>query len=175
VPRTTDDILQELSCEQAKLAQLVRARDEAQTKIESHRSELAARTATIPLLSPLAGAAKCDVPDTPSGKVRSFRSLFRGRTDIFPTRFVSKKTGKPGYAPACSNKFESGLFLLKPGGECTDCVHQGFVAVTIELWLTTYRGRHVMGVYQLLEDETCWFLAVDFAQGFLGGRRRRIR
>src|SRR5678815_1114871 len=24
------------------------------------------------------------------------------------------------------------------------------------------RGRHVMGVYPLLEDETCWFLAVDF-------------
>ena len=23
-------------------------------------------------------------------------------------------------------------------------------------------GRHVMGVYPMLADETCWFLAVDF-------------
>ncbi len=26
-------------------------------------------------------------------------------------------------------------------------------------------GRHVMGVYPLLDDETCWFLAVDFDKG----------
>ena len=28
--------------------------------------------------------------------------------------------------------------------------------------LAHLQGRHVMGVYPLLEDETCWFLAVDF-------------
>jgi hypothetical protein len=36
-------------------------------------------------------------PQTPAKKVSLFRSLFRGRDDVFPTRFVSKKTGKPGY------------------------------------------------------------------------------
>jgi hypothetical protein len=129
MPRTTDDILQELTRDQAKLSELERARDEVQERIESLRSELAAIPATTPPLSPLAVAAKCNVPNTPSGKVQLFRSLFRGRTDIFPTRFVRKKTGNPGYAPACSNKFESGLCLLKTGGKCTDCVNQAFVAV----------------------------------------------
>jgi hypothetical protein len=38
-----------------------------------------------------------------------FRSLFRGRPDVFPVRFVRKKTGKPGYGPACSNKWEAEL------------------------------------------------------------------
>jgi superfamily II DNA or RNA helicase len=34
--------------------------------------------------------------------------------------------------------------------------------VTDQLILDHLQGRHVMGVYPLLQDETCWFLAVDF-------------
>jgi hypothetical protein len=34
-----------------------------------------------------------------------FRSLFRGREDVYPRRFESRKTGKSGYAPACENKW----------------------------------------------------------------------
>jgi superfamily II DNA or RNA helicase len=160
--RSTDNILQELAREQAKLSELERSRDEVRARIESLRSELAAGIATTPLTSPPGVVAKCDVPNTPSGKVRLFRSLFRGRTDIFPTRFVSRKTGNPGYAPACSNKFGTGLCLLKAGGKCSDCVNQAFVAVDDQVITDHLRGRHVMGVYPLLEDETCWFLAVDF-------------
>jgi len=37
------------------------------------------------------------VPSTSADKLSLFRSLFRGRDDVFPTRFVSKRTGKPGY------------------------------------------------------------------------------
>jgi hypothetical protein len=44
--------------------------------------------------------------------VKLFRELFRGRDDLYPTRLVSKKTGKAGYAPACSNKFVAGLPVL---------------------------------------------------------------
>jgi hypothetical protein len=28
--------------------------------------------------------------------------------------------------------------------------------------LTTFRGRHVIGVYAMLDDDRCWFLAADF-------------
>lgn len=42
-------------------------------------------------------------PRTPADKMTLFRQLFRGRSDVYPTRFVGKKTGRPGYAPACSN------------------------------------------------------------------------
>ncbi len=38
------------------------------------------------------------VPKTSAEKVKLFRSLFRGRDEVFSTRFVSKRTGKPGYA-----------------------------------------------------------------------------
>ncbi|HLF29802.1 MAG TPA: hypothetical protein VI566_02090, partial [Xanthomonadales bacterium] len=36
-------------------------------------------------------------------KIALFRSLFRGREDVYPKRFVSLKTGKSGYQPACRN------------------------------------------------------------------------
>src|SRR4051794_3241627 len=79
--RSTDNILQELAREQAKLSELERSRDEARARIESLRSELAAGLATTTSISLQAVSAKCDVPNTSSGKVRLFRSLFRGRTD----------------------------------------------------------------------------------------------
>jgi superfamily II DNA or RNA helicase len=101
-------------------------------------------------------------PHTPADKVKLFRSLFRGRTDVFPVRFVSRKTGRAGYAPACSNKWLPEICLLKAGGKCSDCSNQAFIPVTEQLIVGHLQGRHVIGVYPLLEDETCWFLAVDF-------------
>lgn len=90
-----------------------------------------------------------------------FRQLFRGREDIYPTRFVSKKTGKSGYAPACANKFVEGVCPL-PKVKCGDCTNQAFRPVDDRAVLAHLRGKHVMGVYPMLPDETCWFLAVDF-------------
>ena len=101
-------------------------------------------------------------PRSPAEKVTLFRQLFRGRSDLYPTRFVSKKTGKAGYAPACSNKWEPGLCALKTGGKCSDCANQAFRPVDDAAVLGHLRGQHVMGVYPMLPDETCWFLAVDF-------------
>ena len=162
--RPRDTILHEIAREQERLAELERARDEARAKCESLRSELADASAPAPVLLPLLFAPNSKTPQTPAEKVRLFRSLFRGREDVFPTRFVSKKTGKPGYAPECSNKFVSGVCILKTGGKCSECANQAFVRVGDQGILDHLQGRHghVMGVYPLLEDETCWFLAADF-------------
>jgi superfamily II DNA or RNA helicase len=155
-------ILEELAAEQARLAELESMHSEAKAKIESLRAQLGASFPTSSLSLPLSSAAKGTAPDAPADKVKLFRSLFRGRTDVFPTRFVSKKTGNPGYAPSCSNKWEPRLCLLKAGGKCGDCLNQAFVPVDDQVVIDHLRGRHIIGCYPLLEDETCWFLAVDF-------------
>jgi superfamily II DNA or RNA helicase len=93
--------------------------------------------------------------------VKLFRSLFRGREDIFPTRFVSARTGKSGYAPACRNKFVRGVCEL-PKIKCGDCLNQAFIPFDDTAVVGHLTGRHVMGIYPLHADETCWFLAVDF-------------
>ena len=160
--RPKDTVLQDIASEKERLARLERDRDEARAKLESLRSELeASSTPTpLPLLLPLATDTK--TPQSSAEKVSLFRSLFRGRQDFFPTRFVSKKTGKPGYAAECDNKFEPGLCAFKTGGKCGDCANQAFLPVDDKAVLDHLQGRHVMGAYPLLEDETCWFLAADF-------------
>ena len=160
--RLRDAILQDLARERKRVAQLDQERADALARIESFRAELdAVSTAarTLPLVF------SDEIPRTPAEKVRLFRSLFRGRRDVFPTRFVSRKTGKAGYAPACGNKFKPGLCGLRTGGKCGDCTNQAFFAVDDRMILDHLRGKHVMGVYPLLEDETCWVLAVDFDGG----------
>jgi superfamily II DNA or RNA helicase/very-short-patch-repair endonuclease len=96
-----------------------------------------------------------------------FRSLFRGREDVYPRRFESRKTGKAGYAPACANEWVRGV-CEKPKIKCAECPHRRFLPVTDEVVRWHLSGRDeigrdfVMGVYPMLLDETCLFLAVDF-------------
>ena len=100
-------------------------------------------------------------------KIALFRSLFRGRTEVFPQRFESRKTGRAGYSPACGNEWVRGV-CEKPKVKCSDCTQQAFLPVTAETirWHLSGlddRGRpFVMGIYPMLLDETCHFLAVDF-------------
>ena len=103
-------------------------------------------------------------PRTPSEKVALFRQLFRGRADVYPTRFISKKTGRAGYAPACANKFVDGLCEL-PKVKCGDCRNQAFYPADAFAITAHLKGQQVMGVYAMLVDETCWFVAVDFDKG----------
>lgn len=96
-----------------------------------------------------------------AGKVALFRSLFRGREDVFPRLWVNAKTGKKGYAPACRNEWVRGV-CDKPRVRCGECPAQAFVPVSDDVVLDHLQGRHVVGCYPLLLDETCWFVAVDF-------------
>lgn len=103
----------------------------------------------------------------PATKIELFRSLFRGREDVYPRRFESRKTGKAGYAPACANEWVRGV-CEKPRIKCTDCPNRRFFQITDEVirWhLSGHDDRgfdFIMGVYAMLQDETCYFLAVDF-------------
>ena len=100
-------------------------------------------------------------------KIRLFRSLFRGREDMYPRRFESRKTGKSGYAPACSNEWVRGI-CEKPQIKCAACPHRRFLPVTDDVirWHLSGEDEHrqpfVAGVYPLLLDESCYFLAADF-------------
>lgn len=100
-------------------------------------------------------------------KIALFRSLFRGREDVYPRRFESKKTGRSGYAPACGNEWVRGI-CEKPRIKCGDCPHRAFLQVTDEVVRCHLSGKDkagqefIAGVYPMLADETCHFLAMDF-------------
>ena len=111
-----------------------------------------------------------DQTSSPEAKIALFRSLFRGREDVYPRRFESRKTGKSGYAPACANEWVRGI-CEKPRIKCAECPSRRFLPVTdavIRWHLSGYDDagqRFVAGVYPMLLDETCFFLAVDFDKG----------
>ncbi len=108
-----------------------------------------------------------DHRSSPETKIALFRSLFRGREDVYPHRFESRKTGKAGYQPACANEWVRGV-CEKPRIKCGDCPHQRFVSITDEAIRWHLSGQDnegknfVMGIYPMLQDETCFVLAVDF-------------
>jgi len=58
-------------------------------------------------------------------KITIFRSLFRGREDVFPRRFESKRTGKSGYQLVCRNEWIR-PFCQKPKIKCGECEKRDF-------------------------------------------------
>jgi hypothetical protein len=157
-----DRLLSEISREQIRLATLDRERELAATRLEALRQQLAADLDAAVLGGrPAPAVSSPGTPTTSQEKVALFRALFRGRVDVFPVRFESKKTGKAGYAPACANKFVRGVCEL-PRVKCGECPNQAFLAADDQAVLDHLRGRRVMGVYPLLPENTCWFLAADF-------------
>jgi superfamily II DNA or RNA helicase len=103
-------------------------------------------------------------------KIKLFRSLFRGREDVFPRRFENSKTRKSGYAPVCRNEWQAGI-CQKPKIACQECNFRAFTQVSDEIIRNHLKGNDpndrsgrdfTMGVYPLLADESCWFLAADF-------------
>jgi superfamily II DNA or RNA helicase len=103
-------------------------------------------------------------------KIKLFRSLFRGREDVYPRRFESMKTGKSGYQPSCKNEWVGGV-CEKPKVKCSNCNHREYLPVTDNVIEWHLRGNNpqgygnkdfTMGIYPMLIDEKCLFLAADF-------------
>lgn len=93
-------------------------------------------------------------------QVALFRSLFRGREDVYALRWESKGA-RSGYSPACRREWDR-VYCGKPQIKCAECGHREFLPLTDQVIRDHLSGRRTVGIYPLLPDETCWFLAVDF-------------
>ncbi|MDR0327783.1 MAG: DEAD/DEAH box helicase [Planctomycetaceae bacterium] len=94
-------------------------------------------------------------------KVALFRSLFRGRSDVYPIRWESPATGKAGYSPSCANEWKRGV-CPKPRVKCSACDYRELLPLIDQTIYDHLAGKQTIGIYPLLADETCYFLAVDF-------------
>jgi hypothetical protein len=113
-----------------------------------------------------------DASDPPNGEAETstfpaaemvalFRRLFRGRTDVYPVRWESKTTGRSGYAPACANEWRPGI-CEKPRIKCSDCGNCELLPISDEIIYNHLAGEKTVGIYPLMTDDTCYFVAVDF-------------
>ncbi len=135
-------------------------------RLEAEKSALDARLAQIEgqgtdAEDRLPPAASVTRHSPPPSKIALFRSLFGGREDVYPKRWENARTGKAGYAPVCANEWAPRI-CGKPRVRCGGCSHQAFLEVTDEAIAGHLRGRHTLGVYPMLPDDSCRFLAADF-------------
>jgi superfamily II DNA or RNA helicase len=97
---------------------------------------------------------------TTDDKIALFRHLFRGREDVYPLRWESAKETS-GYSPACAHEWKPGI-CRKPKVKCGDCTQRLLLPVTDQVVYDHLAGSHTVGVYPLLADDSCYFLAADF-------------
>ncbi|ABR47957.1 type III restriction protein, res subunit [Alkaliphilus metalliredigens QYMF] len=97
---------------------------------------------------------------SPKEKVKLFMSLFKGRSEVYAKRWQNKE-GKSGYSPVCLNEWQKGV-CNKPQIKCSVCNNKKYALldeIAIEKHL---KGKDILGIYPMLEDESCFFLAMDF-------------
>jgi len=103
--------------------------------------------------------AKLSVPE----KIALFRSLFRGREDVYALRWEAAD-GKPSYSPACIRDWKALRSVPEAERRKLDKVTRQLLPLTDEVINAHLSGKCTAGIYPLLPDDTCWFLAVDFDQ-----------
>lgn len=115
-------------------------------------SEPTERPANLPVATAIADA-RIDTRSTESEKIALFRDLFRGRDDVYAYRWEGRD-GRTGYSPA-----------LRPGAKRQKGQRPDpsiLLPFDDEVVQSHLLGQRVIGIYPLLDDETCWFLALDF-------------
>jgi superfamily II DNA or RNA helicase len=97
----------------------------------------------------------------PEEKITLFMSYFRGRDDVYACLWVNNRTGKRGYSPACKREWVR-AFCRKPAVKCSECPNREFFPLDERAIGQHLSGKLVIGIYPMLENEHCCFLAVDF-------------
>lgn len=134
--------------------------ENAELKALLHAHGIALPTAKTPV-EPAIHTDEAVTKSSPlADKVALFMSLFQGRPDVYARRWESKD-GRAGYSPECRNEWKPGV-CLKPQGKCADCSHADYLCYDADAIAAHLSGRCVLGIYPLLLDETCRFLAIDF-------------
>ena len=93
-------------------------------------------------------------------KISLFKSLFKGRQDVYALRWASQ-SGSSGYTPACALEWQKPI-CQKPIVKCNQCQHRQLLPLTDQVLHEQLNGEKTIGIYPLLPDGTCTFLAVDF-------------
>lgn len=106
---------------------------------------------------------------SPDEKIALFRSLFRGREDVYAQRYQNTNTGKSGYTPVCANRWKPGICDMQKV-KCAKCRYRNLAPLTNEAVFRHLSGRDalcrdVIGIYPMRPDETTCFLAIDFDDG----------
>jgi superfamily II DNA or RNA helicase len=92
--------------------------------------------------------------------IQLFRSLFRGRDDVFAIRW--EKGNKSGYMPAYFyDPYRYRLHKIN-GGTFKDFTEKSYLSLSDPQISKHLNGEQLIGIYPLLQDNTSWFIIADF-------------
>lgn len=92
-------------------------------------------------------------------KIRLFSSLFKGRQDLCAQRW--ENSNKSGYSPVCLNRWDKTKCNL-PKIKCNVCNNRDLKAIDSNVIYDHLSGKITIGVYPILSNDKCNFLAIDF-------------
>ncbi len=148
-------------------AELEKARDECErlreenTKLKlrlgEHHINPPSKPPALALQKQAAATVRTNSP--PELKVSLFMNLFRGRDDVYAVRWEGKN-GRTGYSPAGIREWEQAA-SARQGHKRSFRLSKLF-PLDEEAIRDHLLGRQTIGVYPLLLDDTCWFVAADF-------------
>ena len=100
------------------------------------------------------------IEDSLKSQIDLFKSVFKGREDVFAVRW--EKGNKSGYMPAyLYDVYRYRIHKMK-GGTLQNFTEKTFLPYNEEQIAKHLRGQQLIGIYPLLKDNTSWFIAADF-------------
>lgn len=150
-----DELLERIAALEAECARLRRENAALQQRVAVKAES--ATNVQVTTASGLPNTSEAVTNHSPaSEKVALFRRMFRGREDVYALRWTGRD-GKSGYSPAAWKGWSHPDAKGRPG--------RTLLAITDDAIVAHLTGKQTIGVYPLLQDETCRFLAADFDKG----------
>jgi superfamily II DNA or RNA helicase len=148
--------------ETERLRQQIRLLKETLVRHSIPIPELSGKTTPTEIVLPNSSVvAQVPAPSSNSLKVALFQSLFRGREDVYAER-IRVKRGDWIYCPAGQKNWEAVLSARPSERKTVDQQTRKLFPLTDLAVQEHLQGKKTLGIYPLLLDETCWFLAADF-------------
>ena len=106
--------------------------------------------------------------DITADDANMFFSMFWGRTDVYSKRTIKKSTGEVNYYTQCYNFWKNGCPRISGSKiKCLDCDKRAYKKLEKQQIMEHLKGgaedaTDVIGIYPLLEEDTCRFIVFDF-------------
>ena len=95
--------------------------------------------------------------------VKIFMNYFKGRNDVYPYLSIDKNNPNiKYYIPACANEWKNGVCNKTMGKKCKNCQYRENKPISKETIYKHMYENYPIGIYPLLENDTCFFLSLDF-------------
>lgn len=89
-----------------------------------------------------------------------FTNLFRCREDVYATRW--EKNNASGYTPAYEVDWKAYNKFKAQGGAFKNFKGKEYAPLTLDVFERHWKGKEMVGIYPLLDDNTSYFIAADF-------------